>query len=142
DPMVPRPVKRGRVVANIWPAGCKPQDAPPQWHDWAPVQEDGSFTLESLPEGDLEIAALCDGFVSTNGPGQFHFRYPQKHLLGTNDIAITVGMEPTACLEVKVTDHEGQPLRNVHVTTWPNVRYGEWGAVILMADRYKTSDVL
>jgi hypothetical protein len=106
------------------------------------VQADGSFAISSLPEGDLEITALCDGFVSTNGPGQFHMRYPQRHLLGTNDLEIIIGMEPTARLEVTVTDDHGQPLKDARVMTWPNVRYGEWSATILMSDCYNTSDLL
>ncbi len=142
DGTVPRPVKHGRVVAHVTPAGARLQDDPPQWHGWAAVQEDGSFAIRSLPEGDLEIVAMCDGFVSTNGPGQFHMRYPQKHSLGTNDMAITLGMELTARLEVTVTDENGQPLKDVRVVTGPNVRYGEWAATILMGDCYNTSDWL
>ena len=142
DNTVPRPVKNGRVVAHLWPRGSNPQELPPQWHGWAPVREDGSFSIGSLPAGDLEIVALCDGFVSTNGPGQFQMRYPQKHLLGTNDLTITIGMEPTARLEVQVTDDKGRPLKDARVMTWPNVRYGEWAANILMSDCYDTSDRL
>jgi len=142
DDSVPRPVKRGRVVAHVWPPELKPATYPPQWHAWANVEEDGGFEIKSLPAGELEIVALCDGFVSTNGPGQFHMRYPQKHLLDTNDITLTIGMEPTARLEVKVTDEAGQPLKDVRVATWPNVRYGEWSATILAGDCYNTSDFL
>jgi hypothetical protein len=122
--------------------GAKLQDSPPQWHAWAAVQADGTFVLSSLPEGELEISALADGFVSTNGPGQFRMRYPQKHVLGTNDLVIAIGMERTARLEVKVTDELGRPLKGVHVMTWPNVRYGEWSATILMSDCSNTSDHL
>jgi len=142
DDSVPRPVRQGRVVTHVWPPGLKPEEDPPQWHAWAAVQDDGSFSIHSLPAGDLEIVALCDGFVSTNGPGKFQMRYPQKHSLGTNDLALTIGMEPTARLEVKVTDETGQPLGDVRVMTWPNVRYGEWSATILASDRYTTSDFL
>lgn len=142
DSTVPRPVRNGRVVAHVWPQGLSPQNSPPQWHAWATNREDGSFDLGSLPEGDLEIVVLCNGFVSTNGPGKFRFHYPQKHLLGTNDLAITIGMEPTARLEVRVTDDKGNPLKDAHVSTWPNVRYGEWSATILAGDRYNTSEQL
>lgn len=142
DSTVPRPVKNGRVVAHVWPQGCRPQDSPPQWHAWAALSEDGTFSIRGLPEGDLEIVALCEGFVSTNGPGQFQTRYPQKHLLGTNDLAITIGMEPTARLEVQVADDKGKPLKDVRVVTWPNVRYGEWSSVILMNDCYNSKDRL
>jgi hypothetical protein len=136
------PIKKGRVVAHIWPHGAKPQENPPQWHAWTTVKEDGSFTISSLPEGDLEIVAMCDGFVSTNGPGQHRMRYPQKHFLGSTDLSVTLGMEPTARLEVKVTDGSGKALPGVRVMTWPNVRYGEWAASILMSDCYRTADFL
>jgi hypothetical protein len=142
DTKVPRPVTHGRVVAHVTPTGAKLQDSPPQWHAWVAVRADGTFGLNSLPEGELEISALANGFVSTNGPGQFHMRYPQKHVLGTNDLVIPIGMERTARLEVKVTDELGRPLKDVHVMTWPNVRYGEWSATILMGDCYNTSDRL
>ncbi len=142
DAKVPRPVTHGRVVAHVTPLGAKLQNDPPQWHAWAAVQADGTFVLSSLPEGELEISALADGFVSTNGPGQFHMRYPQKHMLGTNDLVILIGMERTARLEVKVTNELGRPLKDVHVMTWPNVRYGEWSATILMSDCFNTSDYL
>jgi len=142
DSTVPRPVKNGRVVANVWPLGCEPQKSPPQWHGWAAMNEAGAFSIPSLPEGDLEIVALCDGFISTNGPGKFQTHYPQKHLMGTNDLQIVIGMEPTARLEVQVLDDEGKPLKDVRVVTWPNVRYGEWSSTLLMSDCYNTADML
>ena len=140
DASAPRPVTNGRVVAHVWPQGHKAQDSPPQWHAWTAIREDGGFEIGSLPEGDLEIVALCSGYVSTNGPGQSKLRYPQKHRLGTNDIAITIGMEPTARLEVQVSDDKGNPVKDARVFTWPNVRYGEWAATILASDCYNTSD--
>jgi hypothetical protein len=142
DEMIPRPIKNGRVVAQVWPQGCKPQDSPPQWHAWTNTGEDGSFTIGSLPAGELEVVAMCEGFVSTNGPGQHQMRYPQKHTLGTNDLSITIGMEPTARLEVTATDAKGKPVKDLKIVTWPNVRYGEWAAVILMGDCYNTTDML
>lgn len=142
DSGVPRPVKSGRVIAHIWPQGSNPQSYPAQWHSWAKVGSDGTFEIPSLPGGDLELVALCEGFVSTNGPGQFHMRYPQKYVLGSNDISVVIGMERTARLEVTVTDHQGRPVRNATVMTWPNVRYGEWSATVLASDLQVTSDWL
>jgi hypothetical protein len=84
---------------------------------------------------------LCDGFVSTNGPGQFQMRYPQKHTLGTNDISITIGMEPTARLEVRVSLEGGTPFPGADVRAWPNVRYGEWSATVLASDCFNTADL-
>jgi len=141
DARVPRPVTNGRIVVHVWPQGEKPEESPPQWHAWTTIREDGAFDVGPLPEGNLEIVALCNGFVSTNGPGQFpRMHYPQKHVLGTNDIQITVSMEPTACLEVQVLDDRGNCLKDARVSTWPNVRYGEWAATVLASDRYNMAD--
>ena len=140
DDQVPRPVRNGRMVANVWPPGHKPQDSPPTWHGWSPINEDGTFEVASLPAGDLEVVALCDGFVSTNGPGQFQMRYPQRYVLDWSDMKITIGMERTARLEVELTDRDGKPIRDARVSTWPNVRYGEWSAVILLSDCYNTQE--
>jgi hypothetical protein len=142
DSKVPRPIKNGRVVAEITPSGHLRQDSPPGWHSWAKVKEDGRFEIPSLPAGDLEVVALCQGFISTNGPGQSHMRYPQRHVLGTNDLEIEIGMEPTTRLEVTVLDNNGKPLADALVGTWPNVRYGEWAATIFASDLYKTADLL
>ncbi|MDB6112314.1 MAG: hypothetical protein JWR69_4064, partial [Pedosphaera sp.] len=142
DGTVPRPVRNGRVVAHVWPSGLRPQDSPPQWHAWTTNREDGSFDFVSLPPGDLEIVVLCDGFVSTNTPGASSMHYPQKHRLGTNDLAVMIGMEPTARLEVMVTDDKGKPLKGAHVGTWPNVQYGAWAATILAGDRYNMAELL
>ena len=158
-PPVARPVDNGRVIVNAWPRGENPQTYPPQWHAWAKVIDNGTFEIPNLPPGDsasqeqsvtvnwsnppsvLEIVAICDGFVSTNGAGQFpSMHYPQKFILGTNDLHVTLGMEPTACLEVLVRDNEGKPLPGAIISAWPNVRYGEWSATLLGDDLYNTTD--
>lgn len=140
DDTVPRPVKNGRVVAHVWPTGFKPSDSPPEWHAWTTNRDDGTFEVANLPPGDLEIVALCQSFVSTTSQGTKGFRHPQKHLLGSNDLSITIKMEPTARLEVFVMDDKGKPLTNATVSTWPNVRYGDWSATVMISDLYNTSD--
>jgi hypothetical protein len=138
-----RPIHNGKVIANVWPEGEKPGNNPPTWHAWTSIREDGTFEIASLPEGKLELVALCDGYVNTNGPGEVSsFHYPQVHILGTNDLDVTVGMERTCCLAVSVTDDQGKPLKQAQVNLWPNVRYGEWSATILGADNYNTADFI
>ena len=73
---------------------------------------------------------ICNSFVSTNG-----------HVLGTNDINITMGMEPTACLEVQVLDDKGNALKDAQVSAWPNLCYCEWAATILTGDCYNMAAV-
>lgn len=142
DANVPRPVTNGRVIAQVAPHGFRPQDSPPQWHAWSEINADGTFAIASLPAGDLEIVALCDGFVSTNGPSTFSssMHFPQKHEIATNDLTITIGMERTAWLEVRVLDDKGNPLSGARVATWPNVQYGGWSSTILASDCYNTLD--
>jgi hypothetical protein len=143
DESVVRPIRNGKVIANVSPHGEKPQNWPPTWHAWSRIREDGTFDIGSLPEGTLEIVALCDGYVSTNGPGQVSsFHYPQVHTIGTNDLNVTIGMERTCCLAVSVTDSQGKPVRDAQVMTWPNIRYGEWSATILGGDDYNTADFM
>jgi hypothetical protein len=144
DEIVPRPVRNGRVIARVSPAHEQSQNSPPDWHTWTKVADDGTFEIESLPTGELELVAICEGFVNTNGPGQFtnSMHYPQKFLLETNELEVMLGMEPTAVLEVMVKDNSGKPLKDATVSTWPNVRYGEWSATILGQDCYHTADSL
>jgi len=141
--LVPRPVQNGRVIAHVWPDGEKSANYPPDWHAWSEVRPDGSFDIRALPQGQLELVAVCDGFVSTNGPGQFpSMHYPQKFSLSTNDLDVTVGMEPTAWLEVLVRDDQDKPLQGAQVSCWPNVRYGEWSATIIGQDCHNTADLM
>jgi hypothetical protein len=142
DQTVPRPIHDGRVVANVWPKNEAVSSSPPQWHAWTNIQSDGSFEIHSLPDGDLELVAIGNGFVSTNGPGKFHFHYPQKYSLEGSDLDVVLGVEPTACLEVTVLNDQGKPLPDAHVSTWPNIRYGEWAATVIGEDCYNTTDLL
>ncbi|MGZ5545573.1 MAG: hypothetical protein ACXWIU_12945, partial [Limisphaerales bacterium] len=126
DNTVPRPVSEGRVIVNILPFGYQTYNDPPQWHSWTAVRPDGSFEFVSLPPGNLEIAAICQGFISINGSGKFKMRYPQQHTLGTNDLEVVIDMEPTSVLEVTVIDQRGFPLPDARVETLPYLRWAEW----------------
>jgi hypothetical protein len=68
--------------------------------------------------------------------------YPQKFSLDGRDVEVVLGMEPTACLQVTVQDDQGKPLRGACVSTWPNIRYGEWSATLIGEDCYNTADFL
>jgi hypothetical protein len=142
---VTRPVVNGRVVVNVVPTGRVLGGRPPGWHAWTSVDEDGSFEMPSLPAGNLEIVALCDGFISVSNPGQqgsSTIRFPQKHVIGADDLDIVIEMEPTARLEVTVYDQNGRPLEGARVSTWPNVCWGGWASTIFCSDLYNTIDLL
>ena len=142
---VPRPVVNGRVVVNIVPAGRTFRDPILRWHTWTGVNDDDSFEMPSLPAGDLEVIALCDGFISVDGSGQRQssvIRYPQKHTIGANDLDIVIDMEPTARLEVTVFDDNGRLLEGARVSTWPNVCWHNCGSTIFCSSLYKSVDRL
>jgi hypothetical protein len=140
DEKARRPIVNGRVIVEVFPPGFVGQDDPPHWHSWTAIRPDGSFEFPSLPAGEVEIAAICQGFISTNGPGKYKMHYPQKHVLGTNDLEIVIGMEPTASIEVQVIDQKDQPVANANVAAWPNLRWREWAAVLFGMDLYDTSE--
>lgn len=143
--IVPRPIEDGRVVANIVPHGRNYKDRPPLWHAWTPIKEDGSFELSSLPSGQLEIVALCNGYVSRSRPGQrpgSAINYPQKHVIAENHLDIVMDMEPTARLAVTVLNEEGHAIEGAKVVTSPNVRWGDWASTIFAGDLYNTFDRL
>jgi hypothetical protein len=68
--------------------------------------------------------------------------YPQKFSLGAEGLTVTLGMAPTACLEVKVEDNEGKPLKDAQVSCWPNISYGEWSATVIGQDCYSTAEFI
>ena len=140
DLSIRHPIRHGRVIAQVTPLHTQARDQPPQWHAWTEAREDGTFRLASLPPGFLEISAICDGFISTNGFGQSP-RHPQTRELGPGDLDLVIGMEPTARLEVTVLDPRGKPVPNARVATWPNIQYGFWSSTIF-GDCYNTADFL
>lgn len=143
--IVPRPVGNGRVVADIVPIGRDYKDRPPRWHCWTKVKEDGSFEISSLPAGKLEIIALCNGYISKSASGKRQgssISYPQRHVITEDSLDIVIEMEQTARLEVTVLDENGQVFEGAKVSTWPNVRWGDWGSTIFCSDLYNTIDKL
>lgn len=156
DPVVPRPVENGRVIATIVVPGLPDPDSDswdgtaPGWH-WiasTTVEPDGSFHFESLPTGDVvQLIAVCDGWVSKlpNGaelkkqfpqlverdnfsPGM---RWPQLFRLDGKQITPTISMEKTGNCQVTVHDPEGKPLEGARVVMWPNQIFFKYGSQIL-----------
>lgn len=121
DASVPRPVTNGRVVATI---GLEGQ---PVWMTWRPVASDGSFVFGSLPEGMLNVIALCDGFVSKNPTNiddrHKRLRNPQSFALDGSITHAEVTMEPTATCEVLVTDQHGNPIKGAQIMFFPNEEF-------------------
>jgi hypothetical protein len=141
---VPRPVMNGVVVAGIVPEDVSAQSSPPVWHVWSTIKPDGSFTFDSVPRGRLEIVAVCDGFLSKNGPSQRQNsqRKPQRFVIDQPSSDVVVQMEPAAACEILVLDDRGQPLEDAEVAFWPNVLWNEYSSTIFASDLYDTTEVL
>jgi hypothetical protein len=144
DAIVPRPVANGRVTANVRPKGVEPSGLAPKWRAWSDIRADGTFDIGSLPPGEVEIIAICDGYVSLNAKGDYsQVHYPQRYSLETNELAINLEMEPTATLEVGVMDERGRPLKNANVQAYPVSQFaGDAGQSILGADCYLTAELI
>ncbi len=141
---VPRPVADGQVVAQILTAEIDPQSNPPIWHLWRPIAPDGTFVFDSVPRGRLEIIAICDGFVSQDGPSkrQTGQRTPQQFVIEQPAHDIVLQMEPTAACAVQILDDHDQPLPGAEVAFWPNVLWNDYGSTIFASDLYDTADLL
>jgi hypothetical protein len=144
DAIVPRPVANGRVTASVWPKGVEPSGLAPKWRARSHVRADGTFDIGSLPPGEVEIIANCDGFVSLNAKGDYsQVHYPQRYSLDTNENTINLHMEPTATLEVGLVDERGRPLKNATVQAYPMSQFaGDAGQSILGADCYLTVELI
>lgn len=130
---VPRPVKNGRVVAEV--IVDKEDIGDVSWRVWAKVKEDGSFTLDGLPRGDLQVIAICDDFMAESGePPEFVSEderrqsdsrpRPQVFKLADDVTPITVEMTQTGGARFRVL-HRGEPVEGAKVSLWPNVKW--WG---------------
>ncbi|HEY3862657.1 MAG TPA: M56 family metallopeptidase [Verrucomicrobiae bacterium] len=132
DESVPRPVKNGRVLIQVrpkeFPASASPNGRakiiekygePFFWRTYRVIHEDGTFVFESVPPGELDVTALCDGFAS-RGVGQPNFGLPQAFALRAPVTEITVRTERTATLDFTATTRRGQPIEGVSVSLNPN----------------------
>ena len=163
---VPRPIKNGRVVAKVIQGGPRATtfgilpgtvphlaDLAADIHPWsisleANINEDGSFVFESVPaDEDLQIIALCDGWVSRSPTAQELTAYAKAHGFETDDgrepdgevypqlfrtttagINPIVPMERTTDCEVTVVDDAGQPLADAKVSFDPNQCWFQFGS--------------
>ncbi len=147
---VPRPVKNGHVVAEI-------VHGTDWWNNWywaatAEIAEDGTFALNSLPtDENLQIIALCDGWVSSSASAEsvkeytekYHwqgvhyqgpdttFVYPQLVRLEGPTADVEMPMDPTATCEIMVVDENKQPIADAEIHFWPNQLFFNSGSNIV-----------
>ncbi len=128
DGSVPRPVNNGHVIAWVRPVDPDITVGPVEWTAWAPVHQDGTFALGSVPTGKLALMGLCDGFVSKNPPDQpnpFQYGLPQLFRIEGERTQVELIMEPAATCEITVLDPQGEPVEGARVGFAPNAEW--WG---------------
>lgn len=133
---VPRPIKNGFAITCTAPkpAGESYGEEDPSltWSQWAPINEDGSFVLESIPpSGKIQIIAVCDDWVSITEPEHRVFVKGQLFDIDGAIIYPIVEMEETGALEVLVKLPSGEALTGGRVSSWPNQQYYLGGSTIL-----------
>lgn len=161
---VPRPITRGHVVA--WcgsPIRHKGDDqnriSPIWWLETASIQADGTFEFPSLPSGylaqfygmandwissqptDEAYKTSCTWFGADSRPRTPSFRYAQILRLGGSSSQFTLEMERAGQVRVKCVDPAGNPLSQVHVSSWPN-QYMVGGGSTIFCSRRSSLDGL
>ncbi|MGV3754656.1 MAG: hypothetical protein ACO1QS_04690 [Verrucomicrobiota bacterium] len=119
-------VKNGQV--NAWcnlKEGCF-------WATWTEVAEAGKFVFDSLPPGTLELAGICDGFVSKIGKHPnvtASSRLTQLFEIRGETASVTLEMEPAAACLITVLKPDGSPLGDATISFWPNVAAGTMSTI-------------
>jgi hypothetical protein len=137
---VPRPVKAGRIKAwTLAPADAARNRV--SWFTWAPIQPDGTFTIDGWPAHEsIQLIALCDGYVATSGrapesvknprdPAADPFCRPQVFPVVEAE-RIELAMTPLALCEATVLDEDDKPVAGVSVRSWPNVGWWNGGSQV------------
>jgi hypothetical protein len=150
DEDVPRPVKNGRVVVAVID-GSDGGNAL-QWRAWAKINDDGSFKLAALPQGDLQVIALCDGYMAQSGaPPDFvsdnkrrasSLNRPQVFGITPEMHQITLRMTPTSDCLFRVLGPDGSPVAGAKCSFWPNVHWWSDGSQIYCSPLYSTFEWL
>lgn len=138
DATVPRPVKNGRVRLSSLPRTAA--DNRVEWDTWAPVREDGIFTIEAWPSTEaIQLVALCDGFIAESGaaPDVVNnvrdpdpYWRPQVFIPQEFSEPIEVAMTPMTRCGIEVVDLQDARLANVEVLSWPNVGWWNGGSQV------------
>ncbi len=139
---VPRPVERGRVnvISRI--------DNGLSWRDWLEVAPDGTFEFTALPAGKLEMAGICNGFVSRRGSQTNAYQanlaatapIPQEFLISGEEVAITLEMESgTACV-VTIVGPDGKPVQGAHVQFHQNL-YSSIGTTVFPGNVFRSREM-
>lgn len=138
---VPRPITNGYIVARPYLADQKKEASSLYWQTSRDIKEDGTFAIESLPPGRVDIIAICDGFVSKdpNKPLAM-IRNSQIFTLVGNMTPVEILMEPAAACKITVVDRKNNPIPNASVSFSPNVAWTGDGTQIFALRAFKSED--
>lgn len=161
---VPRPIRRGHVVACCG----SPKHAgdeqilnwrPIYWSETVPIGPNGTFVFESLPSGYLvQFYAFANDFISAQPTDDAYqtccrwfgeapsrndiFRYGQILRLTGGHNEMTIQMEPAGEVRVKCIGPDGQPLRGIFIATSPNQYLVGGGSNVFCSTRSSLSGLL
>ncbi len=133
---VPRPVRNGRVHA--W---CATGES--VWETWVEVDEEGRFIFTSLPRINVELTAICDGYVSEGDVAPKSSLYKAQNMAGGpwRDDNTIVRMIPEAQGELRLVDAEGKPVQGAAISFQPGVGYFVASSVFF-GNEFRTEDNL
>eukprot|EP00456_Euglypha_rotunda_P092311 TRINITY_DN971_c0_g1_i9.p1 TRINITY_DN971_c0_g1~~TRINITY_DN971_c0_g1_i9.p1 ORF type:complete len:473 (+),score=80.39 TRINITY_DN971_c0_g1_i9:467-1885(+) len=140
---VMRPIERGHVVAwcgsPVRKNGQEQKNSSPIfWLETATIEVDGTFVFDSLPSGylaqfyafandsisaqptDAAYELACKWFNVEAREKHVVFRYGQTLRLVGSKSDLTIEMEPAGKVRIKCVDPDGNPVRGVTVSSWPN----------------------
>lgn len=135
--VVPRPVRNGQVITTTAPkpAGDSYAEQDPSlvWIESAAINEDGTFTLPSIPRsGKIQVIAVCDDFVcKTTMPDARSFVMGQLFDVVDGAMTVTIDMEATASVELTIRRPDGSLLESGIVSATPNQKFYLGGSTFL-----------
>ena len=149
---VPRPVRRGRVKVETLPP-TRGDHNRVSWFSWAPVQPDGTFTIESWPADErIQLIALCDGYHAKSGKAPDVAAQPNnvqndahnrpQVFEPTEEGRIEVAMKPLARCAITAVDQDEKPIAGVKVVSWPNIFWWNGGSQIYCESLVRSENIL
>lgn len=126
DSSVPRPVQHGIVVAEVTTPSAAGINL---WKTSAPLAEDGTFLLTSLPPGDLALVVVCDGFLSQPTEADSRSWKPQIFPADTPS-PLRVQMTPSGTARIQVLGPDHAPLNGAIVLFSPNQQFQSGNTIL------------
>lgn len=129
DESVPRPVHNGYVQVHVsYPAEFHSDAGYSRWDDWARINEDGTFRIDALPQGAVQVIGVCDGFTwqipgADTEEGYGVSALSQEFAPQGDTAHVRLKMQPAATFKVSVVDPEGRPIVGAKVSSYPLARW-------------------